>query len=193
MKNAHILLVDDDEIILQSISLDLESRGFKVTALSSGIAALELLSKQTFDLVISDLVMDSIDGIQILKAAKSHWPDIGVLILTGYGDLNSAIKAVRFRADDYLLKPCDPDELEFRIARCLEHADLKKRVRMYEDIVPICCMCKKIRDDKDAPGKGDWMSVENYLWQNKGISPTSTYCPECLVVVEKDMESRGVS
>ena len=188
MNEHRILLVDDDEIILKSICLDLESKGYSVTALSSGIAALEILTKQSFDLVITDLVMDAVDGIQILKTAKSNWPHIGVIILTGYGDLNSAIKAVRFKADDYLLKPCDPEALEFRITRFLETAELKKKVEMYESIVPVCCMCKKIRDDRDDPGKGEWMSVEKFLWRKKGLSPTSTYCPDCLQRVEQELE-----
>jgi DNA-binding response OmpR family regulator len=115
-----------------------------------------------------------------LKHIKSESPDTAVIILTGYGDLTSAVDALRLGADDYLLKPCDLNELLFRINKCLEKQSLSNMVKMYEDILPICLDCKKIRDDSNSePGKGEWIPVDQYLTQKAGKSMSHGYCPEC--------------
>ena len=106
MKKYNLLLVDDDPFILEGIGEDLESNGYQVSRASSGESAVELLECIHFDLVITDLVMDSTDGIQVLKRTKELNSDIQVIILTGYGDIDSAIEALRSQADDFLLKPC---------------------------------------------------------------------------------------
>ena len=100
MRPLHILLVDDDPFILTGIGKDLEGEGYLVTPANSGEQALERIEENHFDLVITDLVMDRIDGIQVLKAVKTASPDTMVLILTGYGDMGSAIEALRLSADD---------------------------------------------------------------------------------------------
>jgi len=115
MEKYSILLVDDDPFILKGIGTDLESQGFKVTEADSGDRAMELLAKTDFDLVITDLVMENIDGIQVLKKTKELNPDTMVIILTGYGNMKSAIEALRHEADDYLLKPCESAEMFYRV------------------------------------------------------------------------------
>ncbi|KPJ76153.1 MAG: response regulator receiver protein [Deltaproteobacteria bacterium SG8_13] len=180
MKGHSILLVDDDPFILTGIGQSLETEGYRITTAESGELALELMKKTQFDLVITDLVMDRIDGIQVLKKAKEINSDSMVIILTGYGDMTSAIDALRLNADDYMLKPCQPDEMSFRVAACLEKLDLSRKIRMYEQILPVCCVCRKIRDDEGRqPGTGQWMNVDHYLWKKAGLSVSSTYCPEC--------------
>ena len=180
MKQHTILLVDDDPYILTGIGQSLETEGYRVTTAESGEQALDLLNEGHFDLVITDLVMDKIDGIQVLKKAKESHPDSMVIILTGYGDMTSAIDALRLDADDYMLKPCQPDEMNFRVAACLEKLEISRKLRMYEQILPICCVCRKIRDDEGRqPGTGQWMNVDHYLWKKAGLSVSSTYCPEC--------------
>ena len=81
-----------------------------------------------YDLVITDLMMPGIDGFGVLKAVKDMAPLTSVIILTGYGDMRSAIDALRLGADDFLLKPCDIEELVFRIRRCLERRSLLQRL-----------------------------------------------------------------
>ena len=85
-----IPLIDDDPFVLAGIGKDFESKGYHVTTADSGEKAIELLEKATFDLVITDLVMGEIDGIQVLKKAKQISPEIMVMILTGHGDLTTA-------------------------------------------------------------------------------------------------------
>ena len=180
MKEYGILLIDDDPYILTGIGQSLETEGYQVTTAESGELALELLKENRFDLVITDLVMDQIDGIQVLKQAKKLNPDLMVIILTGYGDMTSAIDALRLNADDYMLKPCQPDEMSFRVAACLEKLELSRKLTLYEQILPVCCVCRKIRDDEGRqPGTGQWMNVDRYLWNKAGLAVSSTYGPDC--------------
>jgi DNA-binding response OmpR family regulator len=180
MRPYKLLLVDDDPFILKGIGKDLENEGYRVDTASSGEAAVEKLSASAYDLVITDLVMDKTDGIEVLKRAKEANPETMVLILTGYGNMSSAIDALRLDADDYMLKPCEPEEINFRIASCLEKLEFRRRLRLYENLLPVCCVCKKIRDDTGkASGAGEWVSVEKFMWKRAGMETTSTYCPVC--------------
>jgi K+-sensing histidine kinase KdpD len=129
MWNKEILLVDDEESILKSLRKDLDQHGYNVTTASSGLQAVTALRNGHYDIVVTDLIMTGMDGIQVLKETKKIDRKIGVIILTGYGDMASAIKALRLGADDYLLKPCDTDELLLRLSRCLEKRNLLIRLQ----------------------------------------------------------------
>ena len=180
MRKYAILLVDDDPIITAGTGSDLEEIGYKITTADCGERAVDLLKEHSFDLVITDLVMAPVNGMGVLKEAKKLNPETMVIILTGFGDMTSAIDALRLDADDYMLKPSDPQEMYFRISRCLEKLELKRKVKIYENILPVCCMCKKIRDDGGRErGTGTWMSVERFLHSKARVDITSTYCPDC--------------
>jgi DNA-binding NarL/FixJ family response regulator len=124
MSNESILLVDDEHIILASLSWVLEKNDFKVTTASSGQEAIENLKTRHYDLVITDLLMPKVDGIAVLQQAKSIYPDIGVIILTGYADISSAVATLTMGADDYLQKPCDNSDLIYKARRCFEKQNL---------------------------------------------------------------------
>jgi DNA-binding NtrC family response regulator len=180
MEKPHILLVDDDHYILEGIGADLESQGFLVTKTDKGDLALQLLKENHFDLVITDLVMEDTDGIQVLTKTKELNADTMVIILTGYGDMKSAIEALREQADDYLLKPCESEEMLYRVNRCLEKRELARKIEIYQNILPMCCVCKKIRDDRHTEaGKGKWVSVEEFIHDKAKLDITSSYCPDC--------------
>ena len=180
MEEYSILLVDDDPFILEGIGADLESQGFELTEAASGDRALAILAEQKFDLVITDLVMENVDGIQVLKEAKALHPDTMVIILTGYGNMASAIEALRHEADDYLLKPCESAEMLHRINQCREKAALRQKLKLYQKLLPMCCVCKKIRDDRQTePGKGQWVEVEQFIHDKANLDITSSYCPDC--------------
>jgi DNA-binding response OmpR family regulator len=180
MRKYAILLVDDDPIITAGTGSDLEEMGYAVTTANSGEAAIELLHNSFFDLVITDLVMAPINGMDVLKKSKEINPETMVIVLTGFGNMTSAIDALRSDADDYLLKPCEPEEMYFRVSRCLEKLELKRKIKLYEDILPVCCVCKKIRDDRGRErGTGEWVPVEKFVHDNAGMVITSTYCPAC--------------
>ena len=170
MRKYSILLVDDDPIIIKGTGSDLEEKGYEVTTANSGEKAIELLENTTFDLVITDLIMGSIDGIGVLKRAKEISPETMVIILTGFGNMTSAIEALRSGADDYILKPCESEEMYFRVSNCLEKLELKRKIKLYENILPVCCVCKSIRDDTGKePGTGKWTQMENYIRDKGGV------------------------
>jgi DNA-binding NtrC family response regulator len=180
MGKYSILLVDDDPIITAGTGSDLEEMGYAVTTADCGKKAIELLSESSFDLVITDLVMAPINGMGVLEEAKKLNPETMVIILTGFGDMASAIDALRLDADDYMLKPCDPEEMYFRISRCLEKVELNRKIKIYEDILPICSMCKKIRDDSGREqGAGVWISMEKFIRDKAKMNIKSCYCSAC--------------
>lgn len=133
MQKYEILLVDDDVFIQDSIGGALEKEGYSVTIAGNGKAAIEKVEKQRFDLVLTDLVMPPIDGLGVLEKVKAVSPDTMVILLTGFGDLKSAIKAIQLGAEDYLLKPIDVEEIFFRVASCLEKLELKIKERRYRE------------------------------------------------------------
>jgi len=180
MRKYSILLVDDDPLIIAGTGSDLEEKGYTVTTANSGEKAIEWLAKSSFDLVITDLVMTPMNGIDVLKKSKELNPETMVIVLTGFGDMASVIDALRSDADDYLLKPCEPDEMYFRISRCLEKLEFERKIMVYEDILPVCCVCKKIRDDSGRErGTGEWIPIEKFIHDKGGMVITSTYCPAC--------------
>lgn len=184
-----VLIVDDDPVFLASISKDVEKQGYDVLAVDSGRKAVGFLKITCPDLIITDLIMEPINGIEVLKKAKEIYPKIQVIILTGHGDMRSAVEALRADADDYLSKPYSPEELSFRIKRCLEKVEMQRKIKIYENIIPMCCVCKKIRDDTGKEhGKGDWMVIEKFLVEKQNLKPSHTYCPECMQQVRKELE-----
>nr|WP_321469156.1 response regulator [uncultured Desulfobulbus sp.] len=129
-ERTSILFVDDEEVIRKSLSRELQLEGFEITSLASGDEALNVLESSNFDLVITDLMMPGIDGFGVLKAAKRLSPITSVIILTGYGDMHSAIDALRLGADDFTIKPCEVEELVFRIRRCLDKQNLLRNLSL---------------------------------------------------------------
>ncbi len=132
MEKYKILLADDDPFVHKGTGEFLKKKGFLVTTADSGEEAVRMLEKFSFDLVITDLVMRETDGIGVLKKSKEVSPETVNIILTGHGNMDSAIDAVRFGADDYLLKPCENKEMFFRISSCLEKLELKRKIRRSE-------------------------------------------------------------
>ena len=184
-----ILVVDDDKLMRSFIALVLSEDGHQVQEAGNAREALAHLKHRDFDLVITDLVMGTVDGITVLKAAKQRNAETVVMILTGYGDMDSAIDALRLNADDYLLKPCEPEEITLKVGRNLDRLAMRRKIKVYEDLLAVCCICKKIRDDtgKDK-GEGEWMTLEDYLYRRAGLKPTSTYCPECAKQAKQDFD-----
>ncbi|NTW88174.1 MAG: response regulator [Desulfobulbaceae bacterium] len=183
MKTKSILLVDDEPTILESLRRELNSsnQGLNVSVVTNIKDAITNINKGYYDLVVTDLMMPDFDGFQVLKAAK-QWQNMQtkVIILTSDGDVKFAIDAIRLGVDDYFLKPFDLDDLVYRIRNCLVKQDLERKVLMYEDILPVCSYCKKIRADQPSEiGKGPWLSLEEYFAKVNGIFCSHGCCPEC--------------
>jgi DNA-binding NtrC family response regulator len=111
MDEMRIMLVDDEEGFLSTTRNVLERKGINVETATSGSEALEKLTQENIDVVILDVKMPGMDGVSALKAIKSRYPSIEVIMLTGHGTVESALDGLRAGASDYLTKPVDIDEL----------------------------------------------------------------------------------
>lgn len=121
---SHLLVVDDDESVAITVSEVLRREGFKVDMAMSGQEALSLLRKGRYDLVLTDLHMEGMDGISLLSEIRANAPLTISIVLTGFASLESAIAAMRQGAYDYLIKPCNIDDMTHTIRRGLDHRRL---------------------------------------------------------------------
>jgi DNA-binding NtrC family response regulator len=124
MGKPRILLVDDERSVARLLALALEDAAFHVDVEHDGAAGIARLSDEVYDAVITDLRLDEIGGLDILRVACKLYPSPAVLILTGYGSVDSAVEAMKIGAADYLSKPVDPQELVLTLERALEHRQL---------------------------------------------------------------------
>ena len=129
--NCKILLVDDDKFILSGVTRVLEKEGYDVVKADSGERAVDFLRTESFDLVLTDLVMGQIGGVEVLMETKKIHPETMVIILTGYADMKAAVNAIKFGADDFMIKPAESEEIYFRVQKCLENKVLRKKIRQH--------------------------------------------------------------
>jgi signal transduction histidine kinase len=129
MPSGSILLVDDEESVLITMQAILEMDGYHVSTAQKGALAIEQLRKQSFDLVMTDLRLDDTDGLTVLAEVHATSPDTVAIMLTGYASLESSVQALREGAYDYLVKPCDVDELKATVARGMERRQLGMQLR----------------------------------------------------------------
>lgn len=129
MTSPRILVVDDDANLRWVLQTQLEQMGYRVTAAADGAAALEAIDKDAPALVLTDLKMPGMSGMELLEQIRKEYPQIPVLIITAFGTIQSAVQAMRAGAYDYLTKPIDYDELGLAVDRVLEHFRLLDEVR----------------------------------------------------------------
>jgi DNA-binding NtrC family response regulator len=127
-----VLLVDDDAPFRQVLGGELSRLGFDVTAADSGEEALRRLTQLEPQVVLLDLRLPGMGGLEVLKAIREKSPATDVIMLTGHGSFDSAIEAVRIGAFDFVSKPCPLDDLEVRIRRALERQALRSRANLLE-------------------------------------------------------------
>jgi putative nucleotidyltransferase with HDIG domain len=128
---AHILLVDDEEVVREELSQMLESRGYHCTTSSNGRAAQESVRKQAPDLVLLDLIMPEMDGIQLLDWLRGYDPEIPVTMVSAIHDISTALQAIRRGAYDYILKPFEKDQLFHAVGRAWQHRQLVTEDKNY--------------------------------------------------------------
>ncbi len=128
MKGARILIVDDEQIARENLDHILKKEGYETVPAESGIAALRELEKGEFDLVLTDLKMQIVDGLQVLEKARELYPDAEVIVITGYATVATAVEAMQKGAFYYLPKPVKIDEVRILVRQALEKRSLKKEV-----------------------------------------------------------------
>jgi two-component system, NtrC family, response regulator HydG len=127
---GHILVVDDEPSMRTTLSILLKREGYHVSLASSGVAAITMLAPGEYDMILTDLKMEGVDGIELLRHIRAVDPQAEVLIFTAYGTIASAVEAMRLGAYDYIGKPFDEEELLLKIARALERKALVKEVQV---------------------------------------------------------------
>lgn len=128
-----ILLVDDEEGIRKVLGISLADCGYEVITASNGEEALEVWRAERPQIVLTDIKMPVMDGIELLKRIKQESPDTEVIMLTGHGDLTLAIRSLQFEAADFVTKPINDDALEIALKRAQERIWLKRKVREYTE------------------------------------------------------------
>jgi len=126
---AHIVVIDDEKVILEGIRLTLGEEGHQVSCFSSGKSGLDFLHEDEADLVVTDIRLPGIDGMEVLSRIKQHHPDIPVIVMTGYSTVRNAVRAMKQGAFDYLAKPFTDEELVIAVDKAIEHKRLLEENR----------------------------------------------------------------
>jgi len=132
---AHILVVDDESAIRYSITKTLQRVGYQVDSAASGEEAIQKMQQQPFDVVLTDIRMPGISGVDLLGKVKEQAPDAIVILLTGYASLDTAVESLRLGAHDYLIKPSSSQDIRDSVARGIERAHNLKRRRALLDAI----------------------------------------------------------
>jgi DNA-binding NtrC family response regulator len=126
---ARLLIVDDERVALKNLEHIMKKEGYEVTGTQSGANALKMLEEQSFDVVLTDLRMEKVDGLQVLKKCRELHPDSEVVMITGFATLESAVDAMKQGAFYYIAKPFKLDEVRKVVAEAAHKAALKKENR----------------------------------------------------------------
>ncbi|MDR3556353.1 MAG: sigma-54 dependent transcriptional regulator [Syntrophobacteraceae bacterium] len=122
-----ILIADDEPLTLEVVVERLQAEGYDIEVATCGKEALEAADKFSFKLVLTDLFMPDINGMEVLRHFVEHFPETPVIVLTGFGTIETAVEAIKHGAYDYLSKPANLDEIVLTLKRAIEHKDLKEQ------------------------------------------------------------------
>jgi PAS domain S-box-containing protein len=126
-----ILLIDDEPDIVRVLSMSLKADGYEVIPAHSGIEGIEIFDKERPDIVLTDIKMPGMDGIEVLKKVKSIHPQSEVIIITGHGDIDNTIEALQYGASDFINKPVRDEALSIALKRAQEKLEIKKQLKEY--------------------------------------------------------------
>lgn len=129
MVKARVLLIDDDESFREVMLFNLQEEGLEVDVARDGHEGLNLFFKKDYQLVITDLKMPGADGMEVLRSIKQRSPEVPVVVITAFGDIATAVQAMKEGAYDFLPKPCERDHFKLVVKKALEHFRLKREVQ----------------------------------------------------------------
>jgi DNA-binding response OmpR family regulator len=134
-ETPRVLVVDDHEAVRFSVSKTLEKDNCYVKSADSGAKALELMREEWFDVVLTDIIMPGLSGVELLRQIKDISPDTVVILMTGYADLETAVEALRLGANDYLIKPSSGEDLRNSVNKGFERArNLRHRRNVLDEL-----------------------------------------------------------
>lgn len=164
-QTAYMLLVDDEEELRSVLQETLELSNYHVTTAANTMRAKDAMENAKFDVAILDIRLPDGSGLDLLKAFKETDPDMGIILITGYSEVDSAVQAIELGADDFLKKPFEPDELLIRVKELLkkrtlkkENKELKKEIRSSKKehgLIGQCDAIKRLRDTALLLGDSD--------------------------------------
>ena len=180
-----LLIIDDEKSLLEVLSMVFKKEGYEVKAAASGAEALEILNSNSVDLVITDIRMPHISGMEILQYVKGNMPEVPVIVITAYGSIQQAVEALKAGALDYIVKPFDVEELKILVARGLERKHLEQ-----ENLLLKKDLKEKFRFE-DMIGKSRLMQ-EIYVLIEKVASTDSTVLITGESGTGKEMAARAI-
>ena len=133
LTQAKILAVDDEPDMVETLEQILSGADYEVHVATESLKAFDMVAKERPDLIITDLVMPELDGINFLERVKAHYPHIPVILLTGYATVDTAVEAMKKGASDYLSKPFHAEELLLRVEKCLTWSETDEENRYLRD------------------------------------------------------------
>jgi YesN/AraC family two-component response regulator len=136
MASPGILVVDDDEMVLEVLNRQLKQMGYDVSTASDGQEAWEMVQKKNFEVIITDLEMPKMTGQELIEKVKNHSPATVVIVLTGYGSLDTARESIHAGCDEFLLKPLEDIRLiKLMVKRCLHRHRLLMEAIVYKQAI----------------------------------------------------------
>ena len=124
-----ILLVDDEDIVRDSLTMWLEDEGFDVATAKTGQEAMEIMAKERFDAAVFDIKMPGMDGLTLLKIAREHDKLMPIVMITAHVTVESAVQSMKDGAYDYIMKPFPPEKLTNLLRNIFEHQQLKQELQ----------------------------------------------------------------
>lgn len=176
-EKKRILIVDDEEIVRYSLVNILKTHDYEVEDVPSAEDALKLLYEKQYHLVLTDLVLEGMGGLELLENIKVISPRTIVVVITGYGSIKTAVTALRLGVYDYLLKPCDEDELVLRVHQALEMQSYGKEQKRIQEVGAIAKTTVTLSDRINTPlniilGNIEMLQILPDLEKNRKVQDT---------------------
>ncbi|HDZ61825.1 MAG TPA: response regulator [Nitrospirae bacterium] len=177
MDKAKLLIVDDEEIALKSLEKAMKKEGYNVTTTYSGPNALKFLDAQEFDVVLTDLKMVKVDGMEILRRCRRLYPDSEVVMITGFASLDGAVDAMKKGAYHYIAKPIKLDEMRQVVKEALEKIKLKKENTSLREQIE-----GTFRNKKDRIPSLEELEMDYIRWVLKDVGGNKTQAAQILEI-----------
>jgi YesN/AraC family two-component response regulator len=193
VEKKKILIVDDEEIVRYSLMNILQAQGYEVDDVSSAEKALEVFNEKKYHLVLTDLVLEGMGGLELLENVKVVSPKTLVIVITGYGSIKTAVAALRLGVYDYLLKPCDEDELIIRVRRALEMQNYGQEQKRIQEVSAIAKTTVTLSDRINTPlniilGNIEMLQLAPDLEKNRRVQQTLKVMEEQIFKIKEVMD-----
>jgi phosphoserine phosphatase RsbU/P len=177
-ERVKILIAEDERTSRLVLQKSLQKLGHEVNCAEDGNIAWTMFRQTYYPVLISDWLMPHMDGLSLCRTIRSVHQDhyTYIILLTSLEGKGNYLKGMQAGADDFITKPFDADHLNARLQVAERILQLRQRVQNLEGLLPICCYCKKIRDEQ-----GQWHMLESYIEPRSGAQFSHGICPECYV------------